>query len=357
MNKNRTAPWRKRRQWQNGQIHPNKDWRAWLFGGLVWLIATIGVFISVLGADHSSGKELFFMLLFTVAGAAMPYLGIRNYLMQRQLRSLRLTLEPYPGRIGGLLGGHLLLPGKTQAQLRDLKVSAICIEKNHDDGDDLIWQQQMRHRIAATANGTRVSFATTVDPGLPDADPDIELCWLIKLRSRCAAVDYDFNIPVFATRTEPEPPPPVSHLGIDPTPSRLDPSQFPDDVVQIKHHGNDLELFYPSGPRQSAYFIMAFGLLFLIAGGWFAVQGGSLIAGPLFMLMGAAVILVGLYLRTIELRVLITPERIHVSRRIGKWGHGENIATTALTELTAFISRIGEWERSDESIAITALTC
>jgi len=357
MTQHRNPPWLTNPQWQNGRIHSDAgtSWKGLAGFALFWNLMAFGISAGILLDDRISFPDpAYFILLFPVVGLILLYTAVKSFRQWRRFGQLNLSLDPYPGSIGGEVGGSLTLAARPNS-LDDLQVSLSCVRISTSKGtgsssdtrhENIVWRQRATSRVELAATGARISFVAKIDAGLPDAEPpsDNHTKWVLKLVSKHGGLDRKFDIPVFDTGRSDE-----SRLYLIPREQAVEPSKFPADTVRVTRRDDGLELIYPplraSGPSIALALI---GAIFFGIGLWLgaeAIGSGSLftslvvgIMTLIFIPLGLGLLLLGIYLSINELRVLIGPDSLWVRRRVGPWKSLRSVPIAQLGRLDKTIS-------------------
>lgn len=356
MDNNNDSPWLDRPEWKNGQIHSNaaSTWKVLTGFTLLWNLVAFGITAGFLLDRPPRFPAIeYLILLFPVVGLLLAWAAIKAFRQWRRYGLLNLSLDPYPGSIGGEVGGSLTLSARP-AELKDLEAVLSCVhvritrssgKGGSSRSESVVWQQHANTRVEMAANGSRIIFLTRVDAGLPSAEPpsNNHHQWLLKLASKQAQLDRQFDLPVFdlsQART--------SRLPIDPEPPAADHTQLPPEMVQVSRRDDGLELVYPpSRSGASAWILLLFGLVFGGLGVFLVtevVSTGSMFASAIlgfmalvFCAFGLGMTGFALYLKLNELRILIGTDSVTTRRRIGPWKSLKSIPVTALGNIDKHI--------------------
>ncbi|WP_339614718.1 DUF3592 domain-containing protein [uncultured Gilvimarinus sp.] len=204
-------PWLTRRSWASSTIKSNGKLTmifAWCFAGF-WNVIAIPTGINCIYEFIKGNKLALIGLLFPLVGAGLLYWAIKETAKWRRFGPAPLTLEPYPGAIGGQVGGTLEVTLPYQADNR-FAVTLQCLHsyysgsgKNRERHESMVWQSEGLAQTARTAYGTRVQWLFEVEDGLPVSEPPGKRyhLWRVNIKCELAGADFDRNyeIPVFAT--------------------------------------------------------------------------------------------------------------------------------------------------------------
>lgn len=346
-------PWLGNPHWQTSRIRSDAKrgmYFMWLFA-IVWSVMTSPL-LFVLGDELK--QENYAALL----GLLFPLVGIfllkKAWNLTREWRRfgiIELEMDPFPGAIGGHVGGRLLIEGTYQNDSR-YNVELACVHsyvsgsgKNRSRRESVLWSENGAAHSTITASssgtGTRLSFRFDVPDNLPGSDVgqsgDYYL-WRIKLSSDIpgANLDRDYNIPVFRTEDRTSSvqhdvsgqaakirakAAEVSQMAL--SAGQLDQTAL-DRSVRFSEHGGVSRFYYPMF-RNKALTLIAF--IFAAGFGFasysMATEFGGGVMGIVVMIFSIPFAIVGLlatiaaiYLPLNNLRVIIGKGTLQVTRRL-----------------------------------------
>ncbi len=309
------TPWLSNPDWRPDGILSNAKLgaRFSIIFAIFWnLIAWVP--LVVMGGDLDSPREApiwvyFAVGLFPLIGLFLAYSAFRQWRGWQRYSIAPLVLDPFPGSIGGDVGGTIAL--KTPYAPTDhYKVTLTALRVGRDsDGDKkekLLWQDSMAAIISAAPNGSRLAFRIPIPTDLPESGStdDDGVTWRLNLsgQSRQGAIDRDYEIPVFATVE--------SSAALDDMDLRRSDKLAAEQAMSVvkqlaefsfDHRGQ--RVFFPAGRHLGFGAALAlFGLIFGGVGYFMWVSGESSFMGGLFCFFGilgcsSAVYMVGNSLR------------------------------------------------------------
>ncbi len=214
-------PWTGVKRWRNGHIGTDAQlpFYASLFTFLLWNLVTVGLIATqwrgIQRAYHklqlqnldSIDPVLFLPLLLLLNLLLLPQL-IRTGMHWRRYGRSFLTLDPYPGAIGGQVGGYLTLPLRFQPGMNvDVQINCIKVRTQRDHGqsgptrmDSVLWRTRAAAEIMPDARGAQVRFVADVEDGLPVSSVQRlgeRVYWAVRIQLPGAGYDQTFRIPVF----------------------------------------------------------------------------------------------------------------------------------------------------------------
>lgn len=325
-------PWLARPEWADNRIRSDKRAEVYVAWGIT-------LFASLMSAPllFTQGPKLLdritpgplIAMIFPLASLGLLVWAIRATRDMRRFGEVRLQLDPFPGAIGGHVGGSLVLRTPHDAAHR-YRVTLSCIHHyvsrsggDSDNEERLLWQADGQAQTAYTSEGSRLSFRFDVPDGLaPSSEPDRDsayIGWRVEVDSEPATPRFArrFSIPVYTT-------------GQQARALRQDSAHAPaaqaereaalDDLLDLAHtpEGFVLRLPYFRNAGESLGWV-ALGLLFSGVGIGARMLGAPLIFPIMFCLFGLPLTGFGLWALTNSLRVCIDRNGLLTERRWLGW--------------------------------------
>lgn len=324
-------PWAIKDDWQTPTIKSNSKktmYFTWGFAAFWNLISAPLPFLMYREVVDNGNYAALFGLLFTLVGIYLVVWAVRSTLEWKRFGPAPVTLDPFPGAIGGHVGGTIdvNLPYDSQANitltLTNIHSYVSGSGKNRNRKEKAKWQDKQIPHVEAGPRGTRLSFRFDVPDELDESDADQSgddyHIWRLNLRAELPGtdIDRDYEIPVYATAERSHH---ISHRAIDNARSRTDHAddQVVREAIRV-HTGIDgKEMLYPMGRNlRSAFGGCLVGAIFAGAGWWLMFEEGQPIFGAVFGGMGLLVIVASLYAALNTLRVVKTATEIRSLRRV-----------------------------------------
>jgi hypothetical protein len=326
----RDAPWLLNDAWQTPEIRSGSKaamWGAWIFAALWNAISSVTPFMAYREVVENQNYLALIALLFPLVGIGLLTWAIRRTLEWRRFGPAPVTLDPFPGSIGGHVGGtiDLNLPydgaSRFQVTLTNLHSYVSGSGKNRSRKEEAKWQDELVAHAEPGGRGTRLTFRFDVPGGLDESDAaqagDSYYKWRLNLKAELPGtdVDRDYEIPVYATARQ------SRHLSDRAVQrSRFEQDAISDDrvrdIVRIQHNPIGKSMFYPMGrylgPNLAGFLI---GVAFAGAGWFLVVQEGQTVFGSVFGGVGALVALGAFYMMTNSLEVSQDGNSVHAVRR------------------------------------------
>ncbi|KPK37309.1 MAG: hypothetical protein AMJ69_11955 [Gammaproteobacteria bacterium SG8_47] len=318
--------WQSRKAWRDNRIGSAAKLTMWVVWGfaIIWnAISAPTLFI--VPTEVAKGNHLALVgLLFPLVGAFIVWYAIKQTLQWRRFGATPLALDPFPGSLGGDVGGHidLRLP-MNPAHVFEIVLSCNHVYtsgsgKNRSTKRKVLWQDRQRARLEPAVRGTRLSFSFQVPADLPESDvPSSDYKeWLLEVRAALPGADYDrsFEIPVFATGAQ------RSRVRAPRQDTKPAEQPWPQ-IVRVREHGAGLDLHYPLGRNLSAAAVLVLVGSIFAAVGLLVPELVEEFDPPLAIrivlgLLGTLALASGFYLGANSLTVTVARDGLVVTRRV-----------------------------------------
>ncbi len=315
----RDAPWLLNDDWQTESIRSDSKsamWGAWLFAALWSLISGFLPFVIYEEVVDKQNYLALVGLLFPLVGIGLIVWAVRRTLEWRRFGPTPVALDPFPGSIGGHVGGTIetRLPYDASQKFFVTLTSAHSFMsgsgKNRSRRENTLWQHEVLAHTESGALGTRIVFRIDVPDGLRESDAAPEKqsynLWRLNLRASLPGTDLDrnFEIPVYATGKESRH---LSQRSMDAAESAGSDAfdEAVRDVVRVSFDGVRKKLVYPMG-RNFASNLAGFVVsgTFAAAGAYLVIEEGATMFGSVFGGFGALFAIAALYMmfRSLDVR-------------------------------------------------------
>ena len=207
-------PWLANDKWQGDPILSNSKlamYGTWGFAAFWNLISAPLPFVLYGEVVDKGNWAALLGLLFPLVGLGLIRWAVLQTLEWRRFGAAPLTLDPFPGAIGGHVGGTIDVNLPYDSTHR-FSLTLTCIRsdvsgsgKNRSRKESAEWQESQIAHVSAGINGTRLCFRFDVPEGLEasDADPaeDRYHIWRLNLKAELPGtdIDRDYEIPVYPT--------------------------------------------------------------------------------------------------------------------------------------------------------------
>ncbi len=207
--------WKNKPEWADSHITSEAKSRIKLMWGiaLVTNIVSWPLMFAIQDELHKGNHLILLALAFPLIGIIFLYKAINTSLEYRRFGIVTLSLDPYPGSIGGHVGGSLDIKQRlTDSSMFTIELNCIY---SHMSGsgdsrrrhEDIKWGQSGTPELKSISGGTRLSFRFDIPDTLPESDVEKKTnyyLWRITVTGNIPGTDFKRNyiIPVFATAEE-----------------------------------------------------------------------------------------------------------------------------------------------------------
>jgi hypothetical protein len=206
--------WQTDPDWRDNRIRStarSEMWVHWLFA-VAFVGFSIPLGFALPGEIDGGNHAAWVALLFPLVGLLMlmsAFARTRDWL---RVGRLELSLDPFPGSLGGDVGGSVDLPIRYNIGRR-FRVALACSRLYETDSGDsrstsekVLWDRNGIADTQPSITGTKVSFRFTPPADLPESEAksDDYRRWAVRIRTDEDKPSFDrlFVIPVFATGAE-----------------------------------------------------------------------------------------------------------------------------------------------------------
>ena len=216
--KTETSRWQARKGWETSSIRSNALASMkfiWVFA-IFWNVFSLTIALITLPRELEKGNyAALAILLFVAVGAFLLYLAMKPTLEYRRFGQVLFEMDPYPGAIGGNVGGHLRVARLNYATAVEpgslLLVRLECVYtymtgsgKERKRSETIKWAEEGKPQIENIGQGVKLAFRFDPPADLPEADveqDDAYYFWRLTVTAKIRGVDLDrkYNIPVFKT--------------------------------------------------------------------------------------------------------------------------------------------------------------
>jgi len=267
-------------------------------------------------------------LLFPLVGAGLIIWAVRRTMEWRRFGPAPILLDPFPGSIGGHVGGtvEVKLPYSSSARfsltLTSLYSHISGSGKNRSRTSSAKWQDTQIAHSTSGARGTRLSFRFDVPDNLHESDAeqneDEYYLWQLNLKAELpgADIDRDYEIPVYATQQQSQQ---LSNFSIEHASSsqkQID-LEIIKEMVRLDFGVSGRSILYPAGRNLwSGFMGVLFGSIFTTVGWYLLTEAGKLFMAAVFGGIGLLVLIFSLYFALNSLQVVVRGSDIWSIRRI-----------------------------------------
>jgi hypothetical protein len=210
------SEWQSRKGWESARIYSNAGrgvWFFWVFA-VVWNAISTPIVFILPEELHRNNYLALIAVLFPVVGLLLLYKAINRTLEYRHFGKVVYRMDPYPGGIGGHVGGHIQVKNldfRRASEAETLLVKVECVYSymsgsgdNRSRRESIKWAEQGEPKIDNALEGVSLAFRFDIPAGLPPADVEQSgdyHFWRLGINAEIPGIDLDrsYNIPVFAT--------------------------------------------------------------------------------------------------------------------------------------------------------------
>ena len=208
--------WQSRKGWEDARIKSDAG-KGMLFSwgfAIVWTAISMPLMFILPRELQQQNHAALLALMFPAVGLFLVYKAIRRSLEYRHFGRVVLTMDPFPGAIGGHVGGHIQVKNldyRRASEARTLAVTLECVYsyvsgsgENRSRRESIKWAERGQPGIDHAIEGVNLVFRFDVPAGLPQADVEQSGAyhfWRLGVSAEVPGIDLarSYNIPVFAT--------------------------------------------------------------------------------------------------------------------------------------------------------------
>ena len=208
--------WKSRKGWEDTRIKSDVGKGMAFFWGfaLVWNGASIPASLALPRELAQDNYAALLILLFPAVGLFLIYKAFQSTLEFRRFGRVLFTMDPFPGAIGGHVGGTIQVKNldyQSAREAQNLSVTLECVYsyvsgsgKNRSRRETIKWAERGQPKIDNAIEGVNLKFRFDVPENLPQADveqSDAYHFWRLSVGAEIPGIDLNrsYNIPVFAT--------------------------------------------------------------------------------------------------------------------------------------------------------------
>jgi hypothetical protein len=215
---NVTTPvgWQNRKGWEDARIKSAAGKGVLFFWGfaVVWNAISFPVSFVLPRELQQENYLALLVLLFPAVGLFLIYKAIHRTLEYRHFGRVLFTMDPFPGAIGGHVGGQIQVKNldyRRASEAQTLTVTLECVHsyisgsgKNRSRRESIKWAERGQPKIGNAIEGVNLAFRFDVPKDLPQADIEQSGAyhfWRLSVSAEVPGIDLNrsYNIPVFAT--------------------------------------------------------------------------------------------------------------------------------------------------------------
>jgi len=327
----REKPWLANDAWQTEIIKSSSKsamYFAWGFAAFWNLISSYLPFVVYEEVTEKGNMAALIGLLFPVVGLGLLVWAVGRTMEWRRFGPAPVKLDPFPGSIGGHVGGtiDINLPFDSSVRfsltLSNLHSYVSGSGKNRSRKESAKWQDVQVAHPSSGAKGSRLSFRFDVPDRLEvssaDQSEDDYYIWRLNVKADLDGADFDrdYEIPVYATREHSKR---LSEFSINQAKTeqhQIDVGAI-ENLINLTYDAGGKSMLFPAGRNIGTGLLgMLFGGIFAGAGWFLTVSEGHWFMGLIFGAVGSVIFLSGLYFMLNSLEVKQDGRHIRTIRRI-----------------------------------------
>ncbi len=325
------APWLANDNWQGAAIRSGS--RSAMFASLgfaaFWNLVSMPLPFLLFDEVLKKGNYMALVgLLFPAVGVGLIIWAVGRTREWRRYGPTPVTLDPFPGAIGGHVGGSIDInvPYSSTTEYRvtltNLRRTTSGSGKNRSTRETALWQADGRAAAEPGPRGTRVLFRFDVPEGQQASDAirqgNSSVSWKLNLAADLPGVDLDrdYEIPVYPTGASSSRLPESTMQAVAESESRAD-EQAVLESLNFQHTPGGKQLHFPPF-RNFGMNVMLFviGAVFAGAGWYLMFREGETFMGFIFGGIGSLLAIAGLYTLLNSLTVTANAGSLTAVRRL-----------------------------------------
>jgi len=321
--------WLNNKKWASNRIKSSANLTLivlWCFAA-IWNAITLPLWFQLTDilAKAQQDPLAYIAFLFPLVGLYLIVFAINASKEKLQFGDTPLTMDPFPGSLGGHVGGrietNIPYTGQTDSQITLQCVHSYVSGSGKDRSrrESIEWQNTGVCHLDNSAKGTVFKFRFNLPDDLPESDTGKKsgsyYFWRVSLASSQGSqpLNRNFVIPVFSTQTLSR----SIHQGTESNHATLDAAEAGiESVADIRPlEEGGIEIWYPPFQRPGIGISMTLmGLFFIGAGVVMGINNAPLFMAVIFALVGGLIELMGLHYLSKSLLVSATADGIQAKR-------------------------------------------
>jgi hypothetical protein len=320
-------PWLDNKAWRKNLISSGAKYGHWAVGAfaLFWNLVTLPIFwnIEEIVARIPDEPVILVAFLFPAIGLGLLWSSWVMFQRWRKFGPTPLVLDPFPGSLGGHVGGWIdtRIPYDAvqhyAVTLACLKSSVSGSGKDRKRSESVKWQTDGICHTERSGNGTLLRFRFDIPEDLPASDmlrTGTYYLWRAHIAAELDGPDFNrgFEIPVFPTAERS-----TIEEGTESHAATQDLAmEGVESIAEITAIPGGIEAWFPAFQRPAQGFAtIVFGMFFAGAGlGVGFADDGGVVIPVVFTLVGSLILLYGIWYLGKALMVGVTEEQVRCRR-------------------------------------------
>ncbi|MGH1428682.1 MAG: hypothetical protein ACRBEE_12135 [Arenicella sp.] len=316
-------PWLSKTYWANPIIHSNTGTLVTILAYAFRYFVVISIITTFVVYESIKLKDYVGLLgLIAPAITVIIFLYINKLTQQqKQFGLMPLSLNPFPGSIGGQCGGSI----STRLAHQSIKKSTVELQcvRYYTSGDDsreeILWNEHMAPAWKTTIDGQEMSFCFDLDSTLRAAQASEErpyIAWAIFVEITLqdgSIIKHEYeDIPVFNTQTQSTLRDQQAHAKHSIKTAKMHDTSL-DQIMPFKSMPDgSYHINYPAGRSLLGLVGAAVGAIFIVSG----LLIPDIIFNILFPLLGGLAFSAGVYSLVNSVDIHINPLEVHSKRYV-----------------------------------------
>ncbi|MEE9327261.1 MAG: DUF3592 domain-containing protein [Cocleimonas sp.] len=205
-----SQPWLSEPSWMNNEINSDSktSFQFALIFAIFWnLISTPIAFFGLADAYNKEGLIVALIVLaFPAVGLGLLFWSYSSWKQWKKYGRTPLILSPFPGNIGGDVGGKVLFTQKLSKE-HDYKVTLTLVKTGSDNDERMIWQKEGQATLKQVYSHKAISelqFRFKVPDHLHESEllPKYRHIWRVTIANKAITLNRSFDIPVYKLKNQ-----------------------------------------------------------------------------------------------------------------------------------------------------------
>ncbi len=329
--KYRDSPWLVNDDWQTAIVKSDSKktmYFAWGFAAFWNLVSAPLPFVVYAEITEKSNWPALLGLLFPIVGIGLIIWAVGRTREWNRFGPAPVTLDPFPGSIGGHVGGtiDINLPydvgNRFSVTLSNLRSYVSGSGKNRSRKESAEWQDKQIARASSGVKGSRLTFRFDVPEHLSASDAmqeeDSYYLWRLSVKAELDGVDIDrdYEVPVYKTAESSSQ---LSNFSVEQARSKQNQVHVKavEELVNLHYGASGNSMHYPMGRNfLSGFSGMFFGAIFAGVGWYLISYEDHMFMGAIFAGFGVLAVVTAFYMVLNSLEVAQEGGDITSVRRI-----------------------------------------
>lgn len=276
--------------------------RFWLGFALFWNVISLASVFAAFDEVMSGNHLALIVLLFPLIGIFLLWNWYKAHRSFKLTGLMPLELDPYPGSVGGQVGGTIRVSNQRLQSPKNLKIKLLCVYKYQQKSgketktkERIVWEQSMVPKSLMSVTGIELRFSFDVPDNLPVSDPPFDSSrnmWRVSFTGEAQdgvliERQYD-DIPVFDTAQKSSFRDQEAYAATS-IATQAAAQKLVESVLDVEQSAHGYTLNYPMFSNWGGLAALVFGVIFIVVG-WMIPQ---LVFNIVFPIIGGLVVIGG----------------------------------------------------------------